>query len=125
MGRAPVQGWIGPVRRYTAVHFNSVRATDFVLDASGAWRSVAHQSSASLSVLHVAAGGVASPRLIPKGFLEIRSFVFGTAFESHKRIMLVDTDNVGVFDGPPLVGDDAFFESQGLDRFEDWISLYR
>ncbi len=53
-----------------------------------------------------------------------RVFKFGTAFASHRRIMLVDSDNDGVFDGPPLVGDDDFFKSMGLDVYEDWISLY-
>ncbi|MEW5749018.1 MAG: hypothetical protein AB1793_09595 [Candidatus Thermoplasmatota archaeon] len=52
-----------------------------------------------------------------------RVFVFGTAFASHRRIMLVDSDNDGVFDGAPLIGDDDFFESLGLDVFEDWTSL--
>jgi len=52
-----------------------------------------------------------------------RVFKFGTAFASHRRIMLVDTDNDGVFDGAPLVGDDDFFETLGLDVFEDWTSL--
>ncbi|MCC6408702.1 MAG: hypothetical protein IT453_16180 [Planctomycetes bacterium] len=52
-----------------------------------------------------------------------RVIKFGTAFKSHKRIMLVDASNDGVFDGPPLVGDDAYFAAQGLDTFEDWIDL--
>lgn len=52
-----------------------------------------------------------------------RILVFGTAFEAHKRIVLVDADNDGVFDGAPIVGDDAFFEAQGLNRFEDYDSL--
>lgn len=54
-----------------------------------------------------------------------RVFVFGTAFASHERIVLVDTDDNGVFDGAPLVGDDDFFASQGLDHFEDWVNLNR
>jgi len=52
-----------------------------------------------------------------------RVFKFGTAFASHRRIMLVDANNDGSFDGPPLVGDDEYFASQGLDRYEDWFSL--
>lgn len=231
--------WREPGRKqtYTAENFNSVLVTDSVQDASGAWQSVTHQSSANFSVLHVASGGLdryavfgltrdKSPvvelwnlapaeasivvqgsldgysytqlDLVAKDFqktrifkggpdsgavafevdpagryvvcairdpqgevslLQIdaqtsavpptvlydsttipklsevqyaqkadhallgRVFVFGTAFDARKRIMLVDGDNDGVFDGAPLVGDDSFFSSQGLDRFEDWISL--
>ena len=225
----------GFTQRYTAENFNSVLVIDSAQDASGAWQSVTHQSSANFSVLHVASGGrdryavfgltrdkepvvalwkliqVAGAvviqggsgggvpaQLVPKGFqktrifegapdqgavafeydpagryvvcairdpqgevslLQIdaqnpatpplvlydsttipelnevqyaqkgdhnvlgRVFIFGTAFASHKRIMLIDSDNDAVFDGAPLVGDDDFFESLGLDVFEDWTSL--
>jgi hypothetical protein len=54
-----------------------------------------------------------------------RVYVLGTSFEDHHRILLVDSDDDGVFERPPLVGDDAFFEQQGLDRYEDWRSLNR
>ena len=54
-----------------------------------------------------------------------RVYVLGTGFEDHHRIVLVDADDDGVFERPPLVGDDAFFEQQGLDRYEDWRSLNR
>jgi hypothetical protein len=54
-----------------------------------------------------------------------RVYVLGTSFEDHHRIVLVDSDDDGVFERPPLVGDDAFFEEQGLGRYEDWRSLTR
>jgi hypothetical protein len=223
---------LGFKQHYTAENFNSVLVTDSVQDATGAWQSVTHQSSANFSVLHVASGGLdgyavfgltrdkkpvvelwnlvsaagtvvvqgggTPPQLVAKAFQKTgihegapdhkavafeydpagryvvcairdpqgevsltqfdaqspttppvvlydstaipelnevqyaqkadhallgRILVFGTAFASHKRIMLVDSDNDGVFDGAPLVGDDDFFASQGLDRYEDWISL--
>ncbi len=227
-------GWREPgfEQRFTAVNFNSVHVMDSVQDATGAWQSVTHQSSANFSVLHVASGGLdryavfgltrdkkpvvelwnlvaaagsvvvqgggTPPQLVPKAFQKTRIyegapdhkavafqydpagryvvcairnpqgevslmqidaqnpatppvvlydsteipelnevqyaqkidhallgrvFVFGTALVARKRIMLVDANNDGTFDGPPLVGDDDFFASKGLDRFEDWISL--
>jgi len=54
-----------------------------------------------------------------------RVYVLGTSFEDRHRILFVDSDDDGVFERPPLVGDDAFFEEQGLDRYEDWRSLNR
>jgi hypothetical protein len=230
-------GWREPgfKQHFTAINFNSVRVIDSAQDATGAWQSVTHQSSASFSVLHVASGGLdryavfgltldkkpvvtlwdlvpkqgtvvvqgaivgaPPPQLVPKKFqkrriyegapdqgavafeydpagryvvcairdpqgevslMQIdaqnpsappvvlydsttipelnevqyaqkfdhallgRVFVFGTAFVAHREIWLVDANNDGTFDGPPLVGDDDFFKSQGLDRYEDSISL--
>jgi hypothetical protein len=54
-----------------------------------------------------------------------RVYVLGTSFEDRHRVVFVDADDDGVFERPPLVGDDAFFEQQGLDRYEDWRSLIR
>ena len=54
-----------------------------------------------------------------------RVYVLGTNFVQHRRVLFIDADNNGIFDGSPLVGDDSFFRSQGLDAYEDWINLDR
>jgi hypothetical protein len=54
-----------------------------------------------------------------------RVFVVSTIFSDWQRIVFVDANNDGIFDGSPLVGDDAFFEAQGLDQYEYWINLNR
>jgi hypothetical protein len=52
-----------------------------------------------------------------------RVFKFGTDFDNHHQIMLIDANNNGVFEVVPLVGDDDFFSAEGLDHFEDSTSL--
>ncbi len=44
-------------------------------------------------------------------------------FHYTTRILLVDGDDDGVFDGEPLVGDGAWFRARGLTNGDDWDSL--
>lgn len=39
------------------------------------------------------------------------------------RILFIDSDNDGAFDGSPVVGDRAFYATTGLDEYEQWDSL--
>jgi len=39
------------------------------------------------------------------------------------QILLTDSDNDGVFDGSPIVGDQALFQAAGIDAYEHWDSL--
>lgn len=44
-------------------------------------------------------------------------------FDYQLRILLIDSDNDGVFEDPPLIGDPTFYEANGLDTPEDWDDL--
>ena len=40
--------------------------------------------------------------------------------DGNLRILLVDDDNDGTFEGAPLVGSFSYFTQLGLDTYEDW-----
>ena len=52
-----------------------------------------------------------------------RVWILDDGFPYQTRILLVDANNDGEFDGDPLIGDEAFFEAAGLARWTDWDAL--
>ena len=54
-----------------------------------------------------------------------RTCVLREGLGGQNKIVLVDSNNDGVFDGAPLVGDRGYFASLGLDDHSDWDDFRR
>lgn len=52
-----------------------------------------------------------------------RVYVCETSIVNRTRVIFVDANNDGVFDGAPIVGDDTLIDSLGLGNYEYWINL--
>lgn len=99
-------------------------------DAQGVARILQLDTDNSPATPVVLADSISMPVLARMSFAQKgdhavlgRVFEFTTDLSDYVRLLFVDANNDGVFDGAPLVGDAAYWSSSGFDRYEDWTAL--